>query len=331
MFEYDGGWEPTRLTGTSPIGGPRRDVARGEGTDGVAVGITPWNYPMPMAVQKVAPDCCRMCVHPQAGRADTAHGLDIWNTPRRPVFRPASWRSSHLVPAVRRCAARHGSPRGQGRIHRLPRRRQDHDAFRRGYGSPLLSLAASPRTSCSRTPISTRRSRGRPTGLGVRAKTAWGAHASIEKEIYDDALNALVGRAGERPGRRTGAIRSTAMGLSAKARAGMRRALHRHDDWLAQKEGELLRRAQATEVHAGQPPAATARSRRRLRHVDNTAQIVQEEDPRPAHRCPGHPVFDMEQVIEQSTRQLDGLAAAAVWTSDVKKAIKTAAFGAVSR
>ena len=74
---------------------------------GVAVGITPWNYPMMMAMQKVAPGARgRMHLHPQAARADAAH------LPRAPKILEEAGLPRGRVPRAdglrrdRRCAAR---------------------------------------------------------------------------------------------------------------------------------------------------------------------------------------------------------------------------------
>ena len=54
MFEYFGGWA-TKVHGDIPPVGPDALSLVVKEPMGVAAGITPWNYPMMMAVQKIAP------------------------------------------------------------------------------------------------------------------------------------------------------------------------------------------------------------------------------------------------------------------------------------
>ncbi|MFM7718169.1 MAG: aldehyde dehydrogenase family protein [Actinomycetota bacterium] len=60
MFEYYGGWA-TKLHGEIPPVGPDALSLVVKEPMGVAVGITPWNYPMMMAVQKIAPALAAGC------------------------------------------------------------------------------------------------------------------------------------------------------------------------------------------------------------------------------------------------------------------------------
>jgi betaine-aldehyde dehydrogenase len=60
MFEYYGGWA-TKIHGDIPPVGPDAMSLVVKEPMGVAVGITPWNYPMMMAVQKVAPAIAAGC------------------------------------------------------------------------------------------------------------------------------------------------------------------------------------------------------------------------------------------------------------------------------
>jgi betaine-aldehyde dehydrogenase len=60
MFEYYGGWA-TKVDGYIPPVGPDAMSLVVKEPMGVAVGITPWNYPMMMAVQKVAPAVAAGC------------------------------------------------------------------------------------------------------------------------------------------------------------------------------------------------------------------------------------------------------------------------------
>src|SRR5207247_11400245 len=60
MFEYFGGWA-TKIDGEIPPVGPDAMTLVVKEPIGVAVCITPWNYPMMMATQKVAPALAAGC------------------------------------------------------------------------------------------------------------------------------------------------------------------------------------------------------------------------------------------------------------------------------
>src|SRR5712691_1037139 len=60
MFEYYGGWA-TKIHGEIPPVGPDAMSLVVKEPVGVAAAITPWNYPMMMAVQKVAPAIAAGC------------------------------------------------------------------------------------------------------------------------------------------------------------------------------------------------------------------------------------------------------------------------------
>ncbi len=60
MFEYYGGWA-TKIHGDIPPVGPDAMSFVMKEPVGVAAGITPWNYPMMMAVQKIAPAIAAGC------------------------------------------------------------------------------------------------------------------------------------------------------------------------------------------------------------------------------------------------------------------------------
>jgi len=60
MFEYYGGWA-TKIHGDIPPVGPDAMSLVMKEPVGVAAGITPWNYPMAMAAQKIAPAIAAGC------------------------------------------------------------------------------------------------------------------------------------------------------------------------------------------------------------------------------------------------------------------------------
>jgi acyl-CoA reductase-like NAD-dependent aldehyde dehydrogenase len=142
-----------------------------------------------------------------------------------------------------------------------------------------------------------------------------GSRVFIQKEIYDDALSALTRRADAvrvGDGREAG----TTMGpLVSKEQ--QERVLHYID--IGQKEATLA--AQGAVPDDGKlaggyfvPPTIFA-------DVENSATIAQEEIFGPVMSV--IPFDTPQQVIELSNDNPYGLAAA-VWTSDVKKAINTA-------
>ena len=101
-----------------------------EGADGVAVGITPWNYPL-MATQKLAPALAAGCTFILKPPEQTP--LTCLELPK--ILEEAGLPAGvfHVLTGFggdRRCAARREPEGGQGGVHRLPRGRQDHHAQR---------------------------------------------------------------------------------------------------------------------------------------------------------------------------------------------------------
>ena len=132
---------------------------------GVAAAITPWNFPNAMIARKVAPALAAGCTFVVApGRADAAVGLGDGGArrarrhPRRRLQRRHQRRRFRSRPGVLR-----QSESAQDLVHRLDARRLDPDAPEppTGSRSSASSSAATRRSSCSTTPISTRRSRAR--------------------------------------------------------------------------------------------------------------------------------------------------------------------------
>ena len=90
MFEYYGGWA-TKIYGDIPPVGPDAMSLVVKEPMGVAAAITPWNYPMMMAVQKVAPAIaagCTVILKPAEQTPLTA--LESRRSWRRRGFPPAS-------------------------------------------------------------------------------------------------------------------------------------------------------------------------------------------------------------------------------------------------
>ena len=133
MFEYYGGWA-TKIDGDIPPVGPDAMSLVVKEPMGVAAAITPWNYPMMMAVQKVAPAIaagCTVILKPAEQTPLTALEIPKILEEAGPAGRRAE-RPHRVRRDVRRAA--HVAPeRRQGRVHRLEGRRQDHHADRRGH------------------------------------------------------------------------------------------------------------------------------------------------------------------------------------------------------
>ena len=94
MFEYYGGWA-TKIDGDSHHVSADAMFMVWKEPVGVAVGITPWNYPLMMAAQKVAPAIatgCTFVLKPRSRRRRR-----VWSSRRswrRPGCRPACSTSS---------------------------------------------------------------------------------------------------------------------------------------------------------------------------------------------------------------------------------------------
>ena len=130
MFEYYGGWA-TKIYGDIPPVGPDAMSLVVKEPMGVAAAITPWNYPMMMAVQKVAPAIaagCTVILKPAEQTPLTA--LEI------PKILEEAGLPAGVLNVLTGFGETCGAPlvvapeRRQGRVHRLEGRRQDHHAER---------------------------------------------------------------------------------------------------------------------------------------------------------------------------------------------------------
>ena len=130
MWEYYGGWA-TKIYGDIPPVGPDAMSLVIKEPMGVAALITPWNYPMPMAVQKVAPAIaagCTMVLKPAEQTPLTA--LEIPKILEEAGLPAGVLERDHGLRRDRRCSAGHQPQGGQGGLHRFEGRRQDHHAQR---------------------------------------------------------------------------------------------------------------------------------------------------------------------------------------------------------
>ena len=93
MFEYYGGWATKNITGDIPPVGPDALSLVVREPVGVCGLIVPWNYPMLMASQKVAPALaagCTVVLKP----AERAPADRVGAGPHRPGCGPAAGRRS---------------------------------------------------------------------------------------------------------------------------------------------------------------------------------------------------------------------------------------------
>ena len=302
MFEYFGGW-------ATKIDGDVQHVSRDamfmvwKEPIGVAAGITPWNYPMSMAVaEDRARDRGRLHVRPQAAGADAA------DLPRA-AEDPRGGR-----PAARRAPRDHRARRdGGGAARRSPRRRQGRRSRAPGTSARVIvrsgrrhpeagharARRASRRTSCSPTPTSRPPSRARATASsGTRARSAPPARAcSSTARSTTTRSNAFVEHAKARSPRRR-ARRGDDDGTPRQRRAaGARRALHRDRPGRGDPRGagHACRPSRAWPNGYFVPPTIFA-------DVENDRHDRARGDLRTRHV--GDPVLgDVEDVVEHVERQ----------------------------
>ena len=185
---------------------------------GVFGQIIPWNFPLLMLAWKIAPALAAG----QHGGAEAGgiHAADRARLRRDlPRDRAAARRRQHRHRRRRdRRSARRASRRRQDRLHRLDRGRPAHPQGdrRQRARSCRSSSAASRRSSCSRTPTSTARSKAWSTRSGsTRARSAAPARGCWCRKASPRRFIAKLTRAhGERC---AWAIRSTSRSTSARS------------------------------------------------------------------------------------------------------------------
>ncbi|MEX0753711.1 MAG: aldehyde dehydrogenase family protein [Actinomycetota bacterium] len=318
MFEYYGGWA-TKIDGYIPPVGPDALSLVVKEPTGVAVGITPWNYPMPMAVQKIAPAIAAGCVFILKPAEQT---------PLTALEIPKILEEAGLPPGVLQVITGFGETAGaplvtDPRVDKVGFTgsrdvgkiimRSGADTLKRvtlelGGKSPNIVFADADFDAAIE---------GSANGIfwNQGEICSAGSRVFIQKEIYDDALSALVDRANAvKVG--DGADPDTTMGpLVSKEQ--QERVQHFID--IGQKEAKLA--AQGTVPGDGKLAAGYFVPPTIFADVENSATIAQEEIFGPVMTV--IPFETTQQVIELSNDNPYGLAAA-VWTSDVKKAINTA-------
>lgn len=318
MFEYYGGWA-TKIHGDIPPVGPDAMSLVMKEPMGVAAGITPWNYPMTMAVQKIAPALaagCTFILKPPE------------QTPLTCLEIPKILEEAGLPPGVVNVVTGHGetagaplvaSPRvdkigftGSREVGQLIMR-SGADTLKRvtlelGGKSPNIVFAdadfdAAVEGSCN----------GVFWNQGEVCSA--GSRVFVERSIYDDTLSAMVEHA---KGVKLGDPfdEDTSMGplVSKEQQARVERYIE-----IGMGEATLaVQGSRPTDPRlAGGyfvPPTIFA-------DATNDVTIAREEIFGPVMTV--IPFSDLDEVIRMSNDNEYGLAAA-VWTNDITKALTTA-------
>ena len=240
-LRYYAGW-PTKIEGeTIPVSGRDLLCYTLREPVGVCAQIVPWNFPLLMAVWKVAPALAAGCpIDPEARRADAADRA----APRRAGARGGLPRG-HAQRAHRRRRdrrrARRPPRRRQGRLHRLDRgrprdrrqvraRAEAGDARARRQEPEHHPSRRRPRRARSRAP--SRASTSTPARPATPARGC-----SSRRELFDEVVERLAefaargqGRPRARPRTRSSARwspRSSSSGSPATSTPGSRRAPRR--------------------------------------------------------------------------------------------------------
>jgi betaine-aldehyde dehydrogenase len=318
MFEYYGGWA-TKIDGYIPPVGPDAMSLVVKEPMGVAAGITPWNYPMMMAVQKVAPAIaagCTFILKPAEQTPLTALEipkiLEEAGLPLGVVQVITGFGETAGAPLVENPGVDKIGFTGSRDVGKMIMR-SGADTLKRvtlelGGKSPNIVFADAEFEAAIE---------GSANGIfwNQGEICSAGSRVFIERSIYDDALSRLINHAkgvvvgdGRRP--------DTTMGpLVSKEQQD--RVLHYID--IGQKETTLAAQGDAPadgDLAGGYfvPPTIFA-------DASNDMTIAREEIFGPVMTV--IPFDGVEEVIELSNDNPYGLAAA-VWSRDIKKAINTA-------
>ncbi len=318
MFEYFGGW-------ATKIDGDVQHVSRDamfmvwKEPVGVAAGITPWNYPMSMASQKIAPAIaagCTFVLKPPE------------QTPLTCLELPKILEEAGLPPGVLQVITGFGETAGAPLVEHAGVDkvtftgsrdvgksivRAGADTLKRvtlelGGKSPNIVFAdADFETAVEGSCNGVFWNQGEICSAGTRV--------FVDRSIYDDALNAFVEHAkGVRLG--DGLDEETTMGplVSSEQRERVERFIE-----IGQGEATLaVQGTRPTEPRLSNgyfvPPTIFA-------DVENSDTIAREEIFGPVMSV--IPFSGVEDVVEMSNDNAYGLAAA-IWTNDIKKALRTA-------
>ncbi len=318
MFEYFGGWA-TKIDGEIPPVGPDALTLVVKEPVGVAACITPWNYPMTMAAQKVAPAIavgCTVVLKPPE------------QTPMTPLEIPKILEEAGLPAGVLNVLTGFGETAGAPLVA-SPKVDKVGFTGSRDVGKLIMKSGAdtlkrvtlelggkSPNIVFADAEFETAME-GSANGIfwNQGEICSAGSRVFVERSIYDDALAAMSERA-----------KSVRLGYPLDEETTMgplvseeqkQRVEHYID--IGQKEAKLAvmgERPTDPKLANGYyvPPTIFG-------DVKNDARIAQEEIFGPVMSV--IPFTDVDEVIRLSNDNDYGLAAA-VWTRDIKKAINTA-------
>jgi acyl-CoA reductase-like NAD-dependent aldehyde dehydrogenase len=317
MFEYYGGWA-TKIHGEIPPVGPDALSLVVKEPMGVAVGITPWNYPMMMAVQKIAPALAAGC---------TFILKPAEQTPLTALEIPKILEEAGLPPGVFQVVTGLGETAGAPLVEDP---RVDKIAFTgsRDVGRIILRSGAdtlkrvtlelggkSPNIVFADADFE-RAMDGSANGIfwNQGEICSAGSRVFIQRDIYDDALDALVTRAkAVRLGE--GTAEGTTMGplVSREQQERVERYVE-----IGRSEAKLaVQGERPTDPRLGGgffvPPT--------IFEATNDATIAREEIFGPVMTV--IPFRDPEEAVRLANDNDYGLAAA-VWSRDITKALTTA-------
>ncbi len=318
MFEYYGGWA-TKVYGEIPPVGPDAMSLVVKEPMGVAAAITPWNYPMMMAVQKVAPAIaagCTVILKPAEQTPLTA--LEI------PKIMEEAGLPAGVLHVITGFGETAGAPlvsspkvdkvgfTGSKEIGKLIMR-NGADTLKRvtlelGGKSPNIVFADAEFDAAIE---------GSANGIfwNQGEICSAGSRVFIERTIYDDALNALVDHA---KGVRLGAPGADGTTMGPLVSKEQQERVQQYIE---------IGASEATMAVQGERPSDPALANGYyvpptiFADVDNNARIAREEIFGPVMSV--IPFSSPDEVLELSNDNEYGLAAA-VWTRDIKKGLNTA-------
>jgi len=318
MFEYFGGWA-TKIEGDVQQLSPDAMFMVWKEPMGVAVGITPWNYPLMMAAQKLAPALaagCTFILKPPEQTPLTCLQLpailEEAGLPRGVFHVLTGFGETAGAPLVQSSKVDKIAFTGSREVGKLIMR-TGADTLKRvtlelGGKSPNIVFGDADRVTAFE---------GSANGVfwNQGEICSAGTRVFVERPLYDDAVNAFVDRAsaivlGD------GSDEATEMGplVSKEQQERVERFIE-----IGSKEATLAKqgsRPSDARLANGYfvPPTVFA-------DVGNDATIAREEIFGPVMSV--IPFSAVDEVVAMSNDNEYGLAAA-VWTNDVKKAMRTA-------
>jgi betaine-aldehyde dehydrogenase len=318
MFEYYGGWA-TKVYGEIPPVGPDAMSLVVKEPMGVAAAITPWNYPMMMAVQKVAPALaagCTVILKPAEQTPLTALEipkiLEEAGLPAGVLHVITGFGETAGAPLVASPKVDKVGFTGSKEVGKLIMR-SGADTLKRvtlelGGKSPNIVFADAEFDAAME---------GSANGIfwNQGEICSAGSRVFIERPIYDDALGTLVDHAKSVKLGSPGADGTTMGPLVSKEQADR---VQRYIE---------IGSSEATMAVQGERPDDPALANGYFvpptifSDVGNDARIAREEIFGPVMTV--IPFSSTEEVVELSNDNEYGLAAA-VWTRDIKKALNTA-------